>query len=876
MTAGLPDTAARPTTGHSALAWQPASVAVLRMAGYPFSWLHALDGSGCADRARHLLAARGEVDAFAREAEELHRQAAGAADRSLLRALRRGRPYPPREEPLSPPFAQTHDRYAQALRRRDDAERAYRAAHHHATVNGANRVLDLFRDTPSLRDMLLVSNESAHSRLVRWLWRADPGSASWRKHDRNNLMTLVRYLQRVCAKNDTTSHFGPLAPARLDATRDGVQWKPVPLHRHTELSRWAVEAVAAALSREYEDVRLLVRPRRAPGAQLKGDTVHLVRLDQRRMSTEVRGAVRPVPPTVLRPEPARLFALCDGDRNIGQLAALTGRPGHEVERHITALQKAGALVEGPDLPYGEEDALGVLRAHLAPLGGDHPALRQCALLAQAVTDLQAAGPDARPQALDTLKELFTEITGERSHRPRHGFYSDNSVFHEHCVGVAGDLVLGQPLVSRMSGDLGLLYDLFLLRPRRRLSLERELLTRWFERRFGPGARVAAGDYLTAFVADLDALEGDYRASEAHVRAVADELEEALLPPAGSTAQEHRVDRSRVTALLDRYGLDEPAVCNPDLMVAAASPEHLARGEAMLVIGDLHAMDDHLSHGSIAPFVDEAFPGYRQEMAERYAALAEPDEVIADVTQCHLNKTFPRITPLGPDIEAHDRSGAAQHKRLRLAELSVELTDGRLRLTAPDGTRLRLVLPPLAWPMLRHNPFAPFGFPTTTDASAVHGAGRAHVPRVRVGDVVLQRELWRLDPAAVAAATAAEEPDAFVRLQALRERLGLPRHIYVRCPGEPKPVYCDMDSPLLAGQLARMAAGVPAGEPLEISEMLPAPDHLWFGDESGSRTCEVRYAVFTSTATPTRHTRRPLSGNPPDSDPDEASCPCTTP
>lgn len=847
MTASFLDTTARPTTDRAALAWQPASVAVLRMAGYPFSWLHALDGSGCVDLARHLLAAQTEVDAHAREAEKLHRRAAGAADRSLLRALRRGRPYPPREEPLSPPFARANNRYAQALRRRDDAERAYRAAHSHATVKGAGRVLDLFRDTPSLQDMLLVSNESAHSRLVRWLWRADPGSATWRKHDRNNLMTLVRYLQRVCAKNDTTSHFGPLAPARLDTTRDGVHWKPFRLHRHTELSRWAVEAVAEALGRTHEDVRLLARPRRAPGAQMKGDTVQLVSLEQRRMSTAVREAVRPTAPITLHPEPARLFALCDGDRSIGQLAALTGRPGHEVERDITALQEAGALVDGPDLPYGVEDALGALRARLSPLGSDHPVVRQCARLARAVADLEAAGTDARPQALDALKQLFTEITGEQSHRPRHGFYSDNSVFHEHCVGVAGDLLLGQPLVSRMSGELGLLYDLFLLRPRRRLSLERELLTRWFERRFGPGGRVPAGDYLTAFVTDLDALERGYRDCEAHVRAVAEELEDALLPPTGSTAHDHRVDRARVTALLDRYGLDEPAVCNPDLMVAAASPEHLARGEAMLVIGDLHAMDDHLSHGSIAPFVDEAFPGYRHEMAQRYAALLEPEEVIADVTQCHLNKTFPRITPLGLDIEAHDRSGTAQPNRLRLAELSVELTDGRLRLIAPDGTRLRLVLPPLAWPMLRHNPFAPFGFPTTTDASAVHGSGRAHVPRVQVGDVVLQRELWRLAPATVAAATAAEEPDAFVRLQALRDRLGLPHHIYVRCPGEPKPVYCDLDSPLLAGQLARMAAGVPADELLEISEMLPGPDQLWFGDESGRRTCEVRYAVFTSTA-----------------------------
>ncbi|MFF0156151.1 lantibiotic dehydratase [Streptomyces sp. NPDC005263] len=853
MTVSSPDTAARPAPGRPSLPWQPASVAVLRMAGYPFGWLDTLGDSRCAELARQRLAAQAEVDSFAQEAARSQDRAVNAADRSLLRAMRRGRPYPPRDEPLSPHFTETLDRYAEALRRRDDADRVYQEGYRASYLSTAGRVLDFFRDTSSLRDMLLVSNESAHPRLVRWLHQADPRSGSWRKQDRNNLTTLVRYLQRVCAKNDTTSHFGPLAPARLEATREGVHWRPAPLRRRTALSRWAVEAVVEALHRDHEDVRHLARPRPAPGARRHGELLQVVRLDQRRLSTEVHEAVRPEEAVRLRPELAELFTRCDGDTSVAELATATGRPPADVLRDIATLRELGAVMAEPDLPYGIEDALGMVRRHLAPLGRDHPAVHKCARLTQAVAALQTAVPDGRPPALDRLKQEFTEITGQPPHRRQHGFYSDRSLFHEHCTGVADDLVLGQPVVSRMSGDLSLLYDLFLLRPRWRLRLERELLGEWFARSFGPRTRVPVGDYLTSFVADLDLLEEGYQRCEARVGAIGEELEESLLPPATSTAHEHRVDRSRVMALIDRHGLDEPAVCNPDLMIAAASRAHLARGELTLVIGDLHAMDDHLSHGSIAPFVDEAFPDYRREVAERYAALVGPGETMADVTQCHLNKTFPRIAPLGLDIEAHDRSGAAAPDRLRLADLSVELVDGQLRLLAPDGSRLRLVLPPLAWPMLRHNPFAPFGFPTTTDASAVHGSDRVHLPRIRVGDVVLQRELWRLAPATIAAASVDEEPDAFTRLQALKERLGLPRHVYVRCPGEPKPLYCDMESPLLVAQLARTAAQVSGDAPLELSEMLPGPDQLWFGDQSGGRTCEVRYAVFTTgarTAAPT--------------------------
>ncbi len=67
------------------------------MAGYPFALLHALSDPECLRLARLRLAAQEELDAFARQAETSRGEATNNADRSLLRAMRRGRPYPPRD-----------------------------------------------------------------------------------------------------------------------------------------------------------------------------------------------------------------------------------------------------------------------------------------------------------------------------------------------------------------------------------------------------------------------------------------------------------------------------------------------------------------------------------------------------------------------------------------------------------------------------------------------------------------------------------------------------------------------------------------------------------------------------------------------------------
>jgi hypothetical protein len=225
-------------------------------------------------------------------------------------------------------------------------------------------------------------------------------------------------------------------------------------------------------------------------------------------------------------------------------------------------------------------------------------------------------------------------------------------------------------------------------------------------------------------------------------------------------------------------------------------------------------------------------------------MLEPGETIADVTQQHRNATFVRCHLPCLDIEAYDASPGAGRDVIRLFELEVAPGPGFLRLRHPASDRhIRLMAAPLAWCGLPVNPMDVFAFPSRVAALAA-GEGREHVPRVVAGRVVLQRETWRIP---VADLTAADHAATFLAFQRLRRRLALPRHVYAKIVDQPKPVYCDLDSPLLVRSLTGLLT--PDHDKVEVSEMLPGPQDLWFEVDGQRRTSELRYTVFAGRTTP---------------------------
>ncbi|HEX8680109.1 MAG TPA: lantibiotic dehydratase, partial [Chthoniobacterales bacterium] len=132
----------------------------------------------------------------------------------------------------------------------------------------------------------------------------------------------------------------------------------------------------------------------------------------------------------------------------------------------------------------------------------------------------------------------------------------------------------------------------------------------------------------------------------------------------------------------------------------------------------------------------------------------------------------------------------------------------------------------------------------------HFGGLPHMPRLRCGKTVVQRRAWVVGGEEIEAS--ASGADFVVAIEQLRAARDLPRFVYIR-PTEQalrrsgaegrdkdtKPVFIDLESYLSLEIFHRWLNK--AGE-LEITEMLPDPDHLCWQEEDGHRTFELRTLI----------------------------------
>ena len=135
----------------------------------------------------------------------------------------------------------------------------------------------------------------------------------------------------------------------------------------------------------------------------------------------------------------------------------------------------------------------------------------------------------------------------------------------------------------------------------------------------------------------------------------------------------------------------------------------------------------------------------------------------------------------------------------------------------------------------------------------HFGGTPHMPRLRCGKVIVQRRTWivradELPPGKFAGIS----PDLVIAVEQLRAAKNWPRHIYMR-PTEQalrrsgaegrdkdtKPVFVDLEGYLSLEVFHRWLKK--AGE-LEVTEMLPDPDHLCWQEADGRRTFELRTLI----------------------------------
>jgi hypothetical protein len=714
----------------------------------------------------------------------------------------------------------------------DGGEPSYDVAYADAAGRLSRAVSDIAAD-PGFREAVTWQNPAMAETALGGV------SAARRSKDRYREVMIVSYLQRYCLKNDTIGFFGPVGWAFVSPGAAGLDVRPgerLLARRTTYFEVWAVDKVAAVIARQG---RLLgwLRPRRTRSVFLDGNVLY-------------RPRGRPV---VLTDAELAIVAACDGSRTMSEVLASVGVPDGRVV--LTRLAELGALrldLEGPMHAWPER----LLRERLELIAD--PGARAAALApvdqmirARDAVAGTAGDPAGLQRALAGLAETFEQVTGSPATRRAGATYAGRTLVYTDAVRDVR-VELGEAVTRALAAPLGLVLDSarWLVNDitDRYRALFAELADHEIARAGGapvplPRLLTMAAPYLYSRSPGVGEL------AAASVAELQRRWQEVLGPP--SSPSRHQVSADAISARAAECFPGRPVTWSgarqhsPDIMIAAASPCDVERGDFLLVLGELHMATNTLE-GRL--WVEQHPDPARLIAAEQ--ADRGPRRIVAIQAKDHPNVTS-RLSPpsalLGPgqlywssaitdsfDPPESDTvmPGAAMTVARRGEDLVVQLM--------PSGTELDF-------------------FEVIGDAmvevvvNALQPvAPAAHRPRITIDKLVLCREQWTFQVADSAWAFEKDEQRRYGLARRWRRDHQLPERVFYRVPVELKPTAADFRSIVLVNLLAKQIRQTEAAGHAEftVTEMLPDLSQLWLTDREGRRySSELRFVAYDSMALP---------------------------
>ncbi|RKN43994.1 lantibiotic dehydratase [Streptomyces hoynatensis] len=814
-----PTSAGAPEAGP----WHMVPRFVLRRAGFGFPLLdHAGDPAAGHAAAAYRQATRELDETRERLLGDAMRTAVGerrrAGDRAGLRRLstlrnRIGRRLPVdagEARALLPHLDGPLDAYAAALTAQAAAREELWTALAKEEAGREARLREALG--PQVLDAVLQMTPDLYDGVRRWLATSGPG----RSGERAMARRLYLVLQRLAAKNETSSFFGPLVHGRVAPGIDGVRLGPETASGVTEvrpfMAFWAVCALAARLA-EAPGVGERLPVRWLPAARLDGRVLTL----PTGRSVGLSGASAAVAAAVGR------------DASAADVARATGLPLPEVSRILDRFESVGALRRRPEPASTTDRPFSELLADARRYAADTPWPARLADLWRAVEEYGAAGGHlARRRALDRLERGFEELAGVAPRRAGGRMYADRTVAYLDAKGDLSPVLMGEDTRRRLEAalgpalDVGARYGELLHAAHQRFA--REVLR---------SAGVAAMPYPEFVRRSRAALEAEGPPGAAGPRALARWAGEARAFAAEFAAlvlARTRDGRARLTPR-ELRALGEPdhrpRFAGPDVLVGVDE----AGRPGTFVLGEVHPYV--FAWGSQGLFAEE--PGALQADFARDLSPWGGASRMATVIRRRRHKGLVGEWFPGRFVEVTATACRDRARSVPVTELTVRaegegvrLWDGRGELVLYAGEDDHVHLLAFAPPAVRMPPA---------------GDGRRR-PRVTVGEVVMQRASWLVEPAELRGTghggrTGTRE--AFLGVQRLRARLGLPRWVYAHVPGQPKPVCVDLSAPLAVEALRGLLPGT--ADAIALTEMLPAPDRLWLARNGEPVTSELRLALI---------------------------------
>lgn len=805
--------------------WRLVPRLLLRRAGFGFDLLGGLADQ---DVSQAALEYRQAVAVLDRERAELLGEripaavsaARQAGDRDHLRALSRARSAVGRYAALphtsgGGPALELCDGYGRAQLAVGEALQRVQATLRREEAARPTRLRRALG--PAVLDALVQLSPSSYLAVSRWTART-PAPLRATAKDRALMRRCYLFVQRLAAKNETTSSFGPLEHGLVDERSTGLRHATAgtqPAARGVTDTRgfvafWAVGELARAMAQDRQ-VRDQVPVTWIPAARLEGCILTLATGRKLKLSaTQIM-----------------LATAVDDRRTPADLAALTCLPISRVHTELAGLERAGAVRCWPEPSSTAAQPFDELIEDARRLAGQTPWPQRLGHFGRLVEEYAEAGDhNARLAALTAVEDEFTALTGEPARRAGGQMYADRSVAYLESCGDLAPVRLGRDLAEEIADQLA---------PVLQLGARHGDLVRQAHQ------RVAAAVLLEAGVASMryDAfirrirLATESGALDAELGA-ARALVEDLTALAAARTVAGRCDL--VPQDLRRFADpgQEPRFASPDLL-----PRQTADGLGW-VLGELHPYlfawgSQHL----FAPDPEALRTAANADLSPWGGATQ-----LATILRRRQHKGLVSEVFPGRFVEVTARATRDRERALGIGELTVRRHPDRVALHGPDG---ELVLyageddhPHLA-------AFAPaptLRFPLIRLGSTA--------PRISVGPLVVQRAGWWLgagelrgDPPAHGdeGSAAARE---FAAVQRLRARLGIPRWVYAHVPGQPKPVCVDLDAPLAVEALLGLLGPEPDPHaPVALREMLPAPDELWLHRDGRPVTSELRLAMIRS-------------------------------
>ncbi len=836
--------------------WQLFPHMIVRTTGFAWEALEGLRCDRAVEAARRLAAEQKYFDQYKSNAPRIHRPS-----KAVLSALKAGRPVPPDAVP-DPELFSDWNRLANAvLRAEEEFTRNFEAEEQRAAAS-----LRAVSQLERFREAVASSSPPVFQDLEKDRWTA--------RVERQ----VGSYIQRLCAKNETMSFFGPINYGRCsaelpDGTRLSWSGPEVLKGRRTYAASWLVQGVMKRIAFDPEIAPWLVLRRKgftqAPTRRNRrsrlGDI--LIRLgvvapehvklalqkqsaDRRRFGELLVEAGWCTPASVERalaiqagrealPEGIsptfdgseedllpQLVAVVDGARTLTALSEALNVELAKLTEHAKIGCDRGLLTHQLEIPAASHHPLDDFLERLGGLPGRAPR-RHVAEVSEVLTRMAAySGSGARDKV--RLNDEVRQIAAERWSL---GLPSPNvdltptGVKREQRGEGHNFYVDRLPMREECGGDL----DLTIGGERAREIIQKMALPLDWMGQQALLTRAAAVKAVAGLVGARSAPFWKVVAAFSDRPIPHDTSVSAALAAAIKDPSVHKLDLAQAVSLASPES-PLPLITSIDLLIGARDVAAWSAGEYEIVIGDVHdtalvwgwALQFHPQRGQV-----------ETAMVRAIGSLPRPIPVITALASRRtglLPSEFP-----GPVVELGGVSNKASGWRLPFDDLIVE----------SNGTHARLVSRSLKSEVCLYNGeleslvHTAFALPRFRPVRVDKGV---HTPRLTVNGAVLQREQWLLDKTQVDALIAAKDNRSRLR-EAIRiwDALGIPEHVFAKLKGERKPVLVDLRSPLLLRVFINLLEQR-EGQVI-LSEMRPSPAQLWLKGAHGRHTCELRCTFF---------------------------------